>query len=40
MPQAIDRSFIEQLVRQVVLQRRGPCPKEAADPGSRLVVNA
>jgi len=40
MPEAIERSLIEQLVRQVVLRRRGPCPKEAADPPSRLVVNA
>jgi putative phosphotransacetylase len=40
MPSTIDRVLIEQVVRQVVLSRKGPCPKESPDPPSRLVVNA
>jgi putative phosphotransacetylase len=40
MAQNIDRSIIEQLVREVVLERRAPCAKDALDPPSRLVVNA
>jgi putative phosphotransacetylase len=40
MAQSIDRSIIEQLVREVVLEHRAPCAKDALDPSSRVVVNA
>ena len=40
MPQTIDRALIEQVVREVVMRRRAPCPKDSQDPPSRLVVNA